>query len=134
MGRRMGGKGNEGVSAFLQRVPGAIGYVEYAYAKQNKLSHVLMQNADGQFVAPGDRIFKAAAAGANGQRLLRDPHERGRQGRVADHRGDVHHDAQGAGQAGEGRGVIKFFDWAYKSGGKMAEELDYVPLPTTSER
>src|SRR6187431_3233451 len=57
-----GGKGNEGVSAFVQRLPNSIGYVEYAYAKQNKMAHALMQNAAGQFVAPDDSAFKAAAA------------------------------------------------------------------------
>jgi len=61
----MGGKGNEGVAAFVQRLPGAIGYVEYAYAKQNKLAHTLLRNADGQFVGPDDDTFKAAAAGAD---------------------------------------------------------------------
>ena len=61
----LGGKGNEGVSAFVQRLPGSIGYVEYAYAKQNKLAHALMANKDGQFVAPSDDAFKAAAAGAD---------------------------------------------------------------------
>src|SRR5690606_9270345 len=59
-----GGKGNEGVSAFVQRLPNAIGYVEYAYAKQNKLAHVLLKNKAGHFVAPDDATFKAAAAGA----------------------------------------------------------------------
>jgi phosphate transport system substrate-binding protein len=61
----LGGKGNEGVSAFVQRMPGSIGYVEYAYAKQNKMAHTMMQNAAGAFVAPDDVSFKAAAAGAD---------------------------------------------------------------------
>ena len=60
-----GGKGNEGVSAFVQRLPNSIGYVEYAYAKQNKMSHVQMRNQAGNFVAPSDASFKAAAAGAD---------------------------------------------------------------------
>ena len=60
----IGGKGNEGVAAYVQKLPNAIGYVEYAYVKQNKLNYVLMQNADGAFVAPDDTAFKAAAAGA----------------------------------------------------------------------
>src|SRR5207237_9406379 len=59
-----GGKGNEGVSSYVQRLPNAIGYVEYAYAKQNKMSHVLLKNAAGNFVAPDDANFKAAAAGS----------------------------------------------------------------------
>src|SRR3954465_12290257 len=58
------GKGNEGVAAYVQRLPGSIGYVEYAYALQNKLAHAIMQNAAGNFVAPDDATFKAAAAGA----------------------------------------------------------------------
>ena len=61
----LGGKGNEGVSAFVQRLPGSIGYVEFAYAKQNKLAYTLLQNRDGQFVAPDDQTFAAAAAQAN---------------------------------------------------------------------
>ncbi|MCB1219010.1 phosphate ABC transporter substrate-binding protein PstS, partial [bacterium] len=61
----VGGKGNEGVSAYVQRLPNSIGYVEYAYAKQNKMAHVLLKNKDGQFVAPDDSAFKAAAAGAD---------------------------------------------------------------------
>ena len=60
-----GGKGNEGVAAFVQRLPNSIGYVEYAYAKQNKMTYALMQNTDGNFVAPDDTAFKAAAAGAD---------------------------------------------------------------------
>ena len=60
-----GGKGNEGVAAFVQRLPNSIGYVEYAYAKQNKMTYTLMKNKDGNFVAPDDASFKAAAAGAD---------------------------------------------------------------------
>ena len=60
-----GGKGNEGVAAFVQRLPNSIGYVEYAYAKQNKMTYVQLQNQDGNFVAPDDDSFKAAAAGAD---------------------------------------------------------------------
>ncbi|MEY8689098.1 MAG: phosphate ABC transporter substrate-binding protein PstS, partial [Leptothrix sp. (in: b-proteobacteria)] len=60
-----GGKGNEGVSAFVARLPNSIGYVEFAYAKQNKMAHVLLQNQAGSYVAPDDANFKAAAAGAD---------------------------------------------------------------------
>jgi phosphate transport system substrate-binding protein len=60
-----GGKGNEGVAAFVGRLPNSIGYLEYAYVKQNKLSYALMQNSAGNFVAPDDKAFKAAAAGAD---------------------------------------------------------------------
>ena len=61
----VGGKGNEGVAAYVQRMPSSIGYVEYAYAKQNKMTYALLQNKDGQFVAPDADNFKAAAAGAD---------------------------------------------------------------------
>ena len=99
-----GGKGNEGVAAFVQRLPNSIGYVEYAYVKQNKMTYALMQNAAGQFVAPDDSAFKAAAAGADwSQDLLPDPDQPAGQGIVADHRRHLHPDAQGAGQAGAGR-------------------------------
>lgn len=100
----LGGKGNEGVSAFVQRLPGAIGYVEYAYAKQNKLTHTNLKNAAGTFVGPDDTTFKAAAANAdwtksNFAEILT---EQGRQGRVADYWCHLHPNAQGPGQAGAG--------------------------------
>ncbi len=101
-----GGKGNEGVAAFVQRLPNSIGYVEYAYAKQNKMAYALMQNAAGNFVAPDDATFKAAAAGRRMEEVvLPDPDEPAGQGRVAHHRRDVHHDAHEAGQAAAGYGV-----------------------------
>jgi len=127
----MGGKGNEGVSAFLQRIPGAIGYVEYAYAKQNKLSHVLLQNKDGQFVAPSADSFKAAAASANWDNgfyeILTNEAGKGAwpiTGATFIMMHKVQDKPENASQ------VIKFFDWAYKSGSGMAEDLDYVPLPS----
>ena len=127
----LGGKGNEGVSAFVQRLPGAIGYVEYAYAKQNKMTYVLLKNAAGNFVVPDDVSFKAAAAGADWSKsafyeILTD--EPGKDAwpitgasfilmqKVQDN----------PAQAAE---VIKFFDWAYQNGAKMAGDLDYVALP-----
>jgi phosphate transport system substrate-binding protein len=126
----LGGKGNEGVSAFLQRVPGAIGYVEYAYAKQNKLSHVLMKNADGQFVAPSTESFKAAAASAKWENgfyeiLTEEP------GKdtwpISGATFIIMHKVQDKPEiAAE---TIKFFDWALKNGSAMAGQLDYVPLP-----
>lgn len=127
----LGGKGNEGVSAFVQRLPGSIGYVEYAYAKQNKLAHAIMQNKDGEFVEPSEASFAAAAEGADWSKsafyeiLTEQPGKkawpitsatfilmRSKQDKPA--------------QALE---ALKFFDWAYVNGGKMASELDYVPLP-----
>lgn len=125
-----GGKGNEGVAAFVQRLNGAIGYVEYAYAKQNKMTHVNMKNASGAVVKPGDDAFKAAAAGADWSKsyyqiLTNQP------GKDAWPIAGatfilVHKNQEKPAQGAE---VLKFFDWAYKSGANMAADLDYVPLP-----
>jgi phosphate transport system substrate-binding protein len=127
----LGGKGNEGVSAFVQRVPGAIGYVEFAYAKQNKLAHSNMQNADGQFVAPDDDTFKAAAAGANWSKsafyeiLTNQPGKASWP--ITGATFILMHKVQDKpAQAAE---VIKFFEWSFKNGDKLASDLDYVPLP-----
>ena len=127
----LGGKGNEGVSAFVQRIPGAIGYVEYAYAKQNKMAHALMQNAAGNFVGPDDLTFKAAAAGADWTKS--------NFGEILTNMaGKDSWPITGAtfilmqklqDKPAQATEVLKFFDWAYKNGGKMADELDYVPLP-----
>jgi phosphate transport system substrate-binding protein len=126
----LGGKGNEGVSAFLQRVPGAIGYVEYAYAKQNKLSHVLMKNAEGEFVAPSAESFKAAAASANWgngfYEILTNEPGKG-SWPITGATFILMHKVQDKPE--NAAATIKFFDWAYKSGSEMAQELDYVPLP-----
>ena len=127
----LGGKGNEGVSAFVQRVPGAIGYVEYAYAKQNKMAHALMQNATGNFVAPDDLTFKAAAAGADwtksnfGEILTNMPGKDSWP--ITGATFILMHKLQA--KPTQGAEALKFFEWSYKNGGKMAEELDFVPLP-----
>ncbi len=95
-----GGKGNEGVAAFVQRLPNSIGYVEYAYAKQNKMTYTLLKNKDGNFVPPDAENFKAAAAGADWSKTLLPGADRpGRQGRLADQRSDLHPDVQDAGKA-----------------------------------
>ncbi|MCL2655822.1 MAG: phosphate ABC transporter substrate-binding protein PstS [Betaproteobacteria bacterium] len=126
-----GGKGNEGVSAFVQQLPGAIGYVEYAYAKQNKLTHAQLQNAAGQFVQPDDANFKAAAADADWtksafyQILTNQPGKNAWPITGATFI-LMHANAEKPAQSAE---VLKFFEWAYKNGGAMASELDYVPLP-----
>jgi phosphate transport system substrate-binding protein len=127
-----GGKGNEGVSAFVQRLGGAIGYVEYAYAKQNKMSHMTMKNADGVVVSPSEETFKAAAAGADWKKsyyqvLTNQP------GKAAWPITNatfilMHQKQDKPEQAAE---ALKFFDWAYANGGKMASDLDYVPLPNS---
>ncbi|HJW25411.1 MAG TPA: phosphate ABC transporter substrate-binding protein PstS [Rhodocyclaceae bacterium] len=127
----MGGKGNEGVSAFIQRIPNSIGYVEYAYAKQNKLNWVSLQNAAGNYVAPDDAAFKAAAAGADWNRSAFGEILTNQAGKdawpITGATFILMHKVQDKpAQAAE---VLKFFDWAYKNGGKMAEEMDYVALP-----
>lgn len=125
-----GGKGNEGVSAFVTRLQGAIGYVEYAYAKQNKMAYALLKNHDGNFVAPDDKAFKAAAAGADWSKsfyqiLTEQPGKDAWP--ITGATFILMHKTQEKPQ--QGAEVLKFFDWAYKNGGQMADELDYVPLP-----
>ncbi|MFY9514178.1 MAG: phosphate ABC transporter substrate-binding protein PstS [Rubrivivax sp.] len=127
-----GGKGNEGVSAFVQRLPNSIGYVEYAYAKQNKMSHVLLRNKDGNFVGPDDSTFKAAAAGADWTRTFAQD--------LTDKPGKdawpitsttfiLMYKVQD--KPVNATNTLKFFDWAYANGDKMADDLDYVPLPAS---
>ncbi len=127
----LGGKGNEGVSAFVQRVPGAIGYVEAAYAKQNKLAYTQLQNKEGAFVAPTDDAFKAAAASADWTKsafyeiLTNEPGKASWPITGATFI-LMHKQQDKPAQAAE---VLKFFEWAYANGDQMASELDYVPLP-----
>ena len=127
----VGGKGNEGVSAFVQRLPNAIGYVEYAYAKHNKMSHVLLKNRDGHFVAPDDDSFQAAAAGADWAKSFRQV--------LTDQPGKGSWPITGAtfillhqmqDKPATAAAALKYFDWAYSHGDAAAAELDYVPLPT----
>ena len=125
-----GGKGNEGVSAFVQRLPNSIGYVEYAYAKQNKMSHVLMRNKDGNFVGPDEVNFKAAAAGADWaksfyQVLTEQPGKDSWP--ITGATFILMHKAQE--KPAQATNALKFFDWAYGNGDKMASDLEYVPLP-----
>lgn len=127
----LGGKGNEGVSAFVQRIPGAIGYVEFAYAKQNKLAYTQLQNAEGQWVRPDDANFMAAAAGADWTKAAFYEILTNQKGKeswpitgatfILMHRQQAKPE-----QAAQ---VVKFFEWAYKNGGALATELDYVPMP-----
>jgi phosphate transport system substrate-binding protein len=127
----LGGKGNEGVSAFVQRVAGAIGYVEFAYAKQNKLTHTQLQNADKVFVEPSDDAFKAAAAGADWNKsafyeILTE--QRGKAAwPITGATFILLHKSQD--KPGQGVETMKFFDWAYANGDKLASDLEYVPLP-----
>ncbi len=127
----LGGKGNEGVSAFVQRLPGSIGYVEYAYAKQNKLTFTQLKNAAGNYVSPDDVTFKAAAAGADWKKsafaeILTEQAGKDAWPITGATFILMHKVEDKPAQAAE---VLKFFDWAYKNGGKSAEELDYVALP-----
>ena len=125
-----GGKGNEGVSAFVQRLPNSIGYVEFAYAKQNKMTYVQLRNAAGNFVAPDDLTFKASAANADWKKSFYQV--------LTEQPGKdswpitgatfilMHKSQTDAAKAGES---LKFFDWAYANGDKMAADLEYVALP-----
>jgi phosphate transport system substrate-binding protein len=129
-----GGKGNEGVAAFVGRLPNSIGYLEYAYVKQNKMNFALMQNADGKFVAPDDDTFKAAAAGADWNKsfyqiLTQQP-------------GAASWPISGAtfilmqktqDKPANATATLKFFEWALMQGDKTAADLDYVPMPDTSK-
>ncbi|WP_027015831.1 phosphate ABC transporter substrate-binding protein PstS [Comamonas composti] len=125
-----GGKGNEGVAAFVGRLPNSIGYVEYAYVKQNKLSYAQMQAADGSFVEPDDSAFKAAAAGADWTKsfyqILTNQGGKGAWP-ITSATFIVMHKTQD--KPAQAAAALKFFDWAYKSGDKTAAELDYVPMP-----
>ena len=125
-----GGKGNEGVSSYVQRLPNSIGYVEYAYAKQNKMSHVLLKNAAGNFVAPDDLNFKAAAAGADWSKSFYQvlTEQAGKDAwPLTGATFIMMHKAQD--KPAQAAATLKFFDWAYTNGDKMAGELEYVALP-----
>jgi len=127
----MGGKGNEGVAAFLQRIPNSIGYVEYAYAKQNKLTWVMLQNAAGQYVAPDDDTFKDAAANADWSKSSFGEILTNQSGKkawpITGATFILMHKVQDKpAQAAE---VLKFFNWSYANGDNMATDMDYVPLP-----
>lgn len=125
-----GGKGNEGVAAFLGRLPDSIGYLEYAYVKQNKLSYVQMQNASGAYVSPDDLTFKAAAAGATWSKSFYQilTNQPGKDAwPITGSTFVLLHKKQD--KPVQAATTLKFFDWAYKSGDKTAIDLDYVPMP-----
>jgi phosphate transport system substrate-binding protein len=125
-----GGKGNEGVSAFVQRLPNSIGYVEYAYAKQNKMPYALMQNAAGAFVAPEDTAFKAAAASADWSKSFHQilTNQPGKESwPITGATFIMMHLKQDKPQ--QAASSLRFFDWAFRNGDKVADELDYVPMP-----
>jgi phosphate transport system substrate-binding protein len=129
----VGGKGNEGVANYVARIDGSIGYVEYAYAKQNKLSYALMGNKDGKFVTPEQDAFKAAAAGADwahapGMYLILTDQPGARSWPITGASFILMHKVQAKPETA--KEVLKFFAWAFKSGDQMASELDYVPMPS----
>jgi phosphate transport system substrate-binding protein len=128
----VGGKGNEGVAANVSRIKNAIGYVEYAYAKKNKISHANLRNKDGQVVEPDDTTFSAAAAGIDWSKHA------GMAASLTDAAGAkswpittatfilMYKEPTNKAASAE---VLKFFDYAFKDGKKMALELEYVPMP-----
>ena len=125
-----GGKGNEGVAAFVGRLPNSIGYLEYAYVKQNKMTYTLMQNSAGNFVKPDETAFKAAAAGADWaksfyQILTNQPGKDSWPLTGATF--ILMHKLQD--KPAEAAATLKFFDWAYNTGDKTADALDYVAMP-----
>ncbi len=129
---QLGGKGNEGVAVYVQRTKGSIGYVEYAYALQNKMNAVQLKNKDGQFVKADDVAFQAAAANAQWEKAL------GFYKILTDEAGKASWPISGAtfilvhkkqDNPANGAEVLKFFDWAYQNGDDLANKLDYVPLP-----
>ncbi len=125
-----GGKGNEGVAAFVGRLPNSIGYVEYAYVKQNKMNYALMQNSTGAFVSPDDSAFKAAAAGADWSKSFYQilTNQPGKDAwPISGATFILMHKLQD--KPANGSEALKFFSWAYKNGDKVADDLDYVPMP-----
>ncbi|AXK39388.1 phosphate ABC transporter substrate-binding protein PstS [Crenobacter cavernae] len=128
----VGGKGNEGVANYVTRIKGSIGYVEYAYAKQNKIAHVALQNSAGSFVQPDDATFKAAAANADWKKApgfyLILTNQAGKNSwPISGATFILMHKKQD--KPTQGAEALKFFDWAYSSGDAIATQLDYVPMP-----
>lgn len=125
-----GGKGNEGVAAFVNRLPNSIGYVEYAYVKQNKMTYTLLKNKDGNFATPDDANFKAAAAGADWNKsfyqvLTEQPGKDAWPLTGATF--IMMHKAQD--KPAQAAASLKFFEWAFNNGDAAAAELEYVALP-----
>jgi phosphate transport system substrate-binding protein len=127
-----GGKGNEGVASYVQRIKNSIGYVEYAYALQNKMTFTQLKNRENQFVKPEDATFKAAAADADWQ------HAPGFYELLTNEPGKASWPITGAtfilmhkvqDKPESAHAVLSFFDWAYTNGNDMASALVYVPMP-----
>lgn len=131
----VGGKGNEGVAQYVQRIKGSIGYVEYAYAKKNKLDHIALKNKDNQFVQPEEASFAAASAGADwksapGMGVILTDQAGAKSWPMTSASFILVHAKPAKPEAS--REVLKFFDWAMKNGSKSAVELDYVPMPAAT--
>lgn len=127
-----GGKGNEGVAAFVSRLPNSIGYVEYAYVKQNKMNFAQLKNASGSYVSPDDSAFKAAAAGADWSKSFYQilTNQNGKDAwPITGATFILMHKVQD--KPASAGATLKFFDWAYKNGDKTADDLDYVPMPAS---
>jgi phosphate transport system substrate-binding protein len=126
----LGGKGNEGVAAFVSRLPGSIGYVEYIYAKRNKMAHTQLQNRAGRFVSPSEASFKAAAAGADWEQSFYQilTHQSGENAWPITSATFIlmHKTPEKPVQAAA---ALAFFAWAYQKGDTLASELDYIPMP-----
>ena len=133
----LGGKGNEGVSAFAKQTIGSIGYVEFAYALQNHMTYALMQNHQGVFVPPTEASFAAAAAGADWAKsapafnLLLIDQPGAQSWPISGATFVLVHKMQT--DAANGRGVLAFFDWSFKNGDAAARALDYVTLPPAAK-
>jgi phosphate transport system substrate-binding protein len=128
----LGGKGNEGVSAFVTRIPNSIGYVEYSYVKQNKMTYAKLKNSAGTFVDPDDTAFKAAAAGADWNKSFYQilTNQPGKDSwPITGATFILMHKVQD--KPANASSTLKFFDWAYKNGDKTADDLDYVPMPAS---
>ena len=128
----VGGKGNEGVAANVNRIKGSIGYVEYAYVKKNNMNFMQVQNANGKYVSPDDLTFASAAAGADWFSVP------GMGVSMVNAKGDTSWPISTASfilmyknpaDKAASNEALKFFDWSFKNGKKMAADLDYVPLP-----
>ena len=125
-----GGKGNEGVAAFVSRLPNSIGYAEYAYVKQNKMNYALLENAAGAYVKPEETSFKAAAAAADWSKsfyqvLTNEPGKNAWPITGATYA--LMHVQQDKPESASA--VLKFFNWSFNNGEKIATDLDYVPMP-----
>jgi phosphate transport system substrate-binding protein len=128
----LGGKGNEGVASYVKQVAGSIGYVEYAYALQNKMSAVTLKNRDGEFVTPSDVSFSAAALGADwakadsfGVSLTDQPGKNAWPITGASFILIYKNQSDPA----KALAMLKFFDWCFRNGAETAKKLDYVPIP-----